>query len=141
MTFKLRVGFPSRLFSPSLWEDASLLHGAEPQHSRLSRDLPSSPSRRFQSRKWGRACTTFKVVKPCKGNKGDSSPSRSVRLPAIIPQHMPSSELGVISVAEWFESMREGTVRAPSDLLLECYLLNPPRFPKHEKYETRRRWA
>lgn len=43
----------------------------------------------------------------------------------------------MISVADWFESMREGTVWARSNLLLECYLRSPSRFPKHEKYETR----
>ena len=47
----------------------------------------------------------------------------------------------MISVAEWFESIREVTVQARSDVLIETYLLSPPHFPKHEKYETSRRLA
>ena len=44
-------------------------------------------------------------------------------------------------MAEWFESVREGTVQARSDLLIEGYSLSPHRFPKHEKCETSRRLA
>lgn len=78
-------------------------------------------------------------MKPCRGNLGDSSPSRSILLPTIIPQA--SRRLGMISEAEFFESIPEGTVQARSDLLFESYLLRPSRFPKHEKHRTSRRLA
>lgn len=45
----------------------------------------------------------------------------------------------MISEAEFFEGIPEGTVQAPSDLLVESYLLRPSRFPKHEKHRTSRR--